>query len=237
MKLEYDRFSFDMPVDDILFVAVSGSHAYGTARPDSDIDLRAVKLPNLRDITSILDNPNKVYRRLENKGTPEEVDIEIVPIVKWLRTLLGGNGNYLENLYQEKMYESGELKGLRELVENYGISKRFAGHYLGFAKSQRKDFYQKWKAKCLLYTYRVLMSGIVLFRDNKYEHNLYKLMEYEHSDYLPDLMDKYVSEKSLINDKVKWEMDNEFDRLSAKLIKYRDESKLPTEPNYEVFDE
>lgn len=34
-----------MPVDlsrDTIFVALAGSHAHGTARPDSDVDLRGV---------------------------------------------------------------------------------------------------------------------------------------------------------------------------------------------------
>jgi len=139
------------------------------------------------------------------------------------------------NHYNKYRYQT--LKELTGMVEEYGLSKRFAGHYLGFAKSQREDFYQKWKVKCLLYVYRVLMSGIVLFRDRKQEHNLYTLMELVPSDYLEPLMTKYVSEKSLINDRVKWEMEKEFDRLTGLLIKYRDESDLPDEPDYDIFDE
>ena len=231
--MKYDRFQFDIPVDDILFISISGSHAYGSARPDSDLDLRAVKMPDVRDVLRIQADLHNV-RRL----TFDEVDIEIVPIVRWLKILLSGNGNYLENIYQEKIYEKDKpTSELAALIKDYGLSKRFAGHYLGFAKSQKKDFYQKWKAKCLLYTYRVLMSGIVLFKYNTCEYNLYRLMEYISSDYLPALMEKYVSEKSLINDKVKWEMEKEFERLTEILIKYRDESKLPEEPDYSAFDE
>ncbi len=194
------------------------------------------------------------------KLTPE-IDIELVPIRKWLRILLKGNGNYLENLWQFKIYPRSskiyidgtdrwnisdiarqnrkykEIEELKGMVMKYGLSKKFRNHYVGFAKSQQKDFYQKNKTKCLLYVYRVLMSGIVLFRDTKVEYNLPRLLELYPSDYVQMLMDKYDSEQSVMNDVITRNIQHEFDAMEETLNMYADKSDLPDKPNYSVFND
>ena len=246
MKLSYDRFKFEFPTRDLLFIAVSGSHSYGTNRPDSDLDLRAVTMPNIRDVLRIDGNVMQNTKR----SIHEEIDIEIVPIVKWLRIILKGNGNYLENLWQPKVFpiwgkmnspsETSKVHMIRELqslVMEHGLSKRFRNHYLGFARSQQKDFYQKWKTKCLLYTYRVLMSGIVLYKDNIVEYDLRELLKICPSSYVQMLMDRYDSEQSIMNDAITRDVQAEFDIMEEVLHQYADESELPDKPDYEPFNE
>jgi len=255
LTLNYDKFSFDVDPKDLLFLAVSGSHSYGTNKPDSDLDLRGVFMPSFRDAIQIQGSSMKTEFY---KLTPD-IDVEFVPIRKWLQILLKGNGNYLENLWQTKVYprsrlvyykkEAGKERDiikLKQLVMQYGLSKKFRNHYIGFAKSQQKDFFQKYKTKCLLYVYRVLLSGIILYKRGVVEFNLPKIIntpEYrvcypisvtKHVDLL---LSNFDNEKSLVNDIFKSRVQTDFDELEHTLNMYADASDLPDKPNYEPFND
>jgi len=253
MLLKYGRFKFELEPKDLLFLAVSGSHSYGTFRPDSDLDLRGVYIPSFKDAIKLQGGGmNTIFK---SKEIADDIDIEFVPIRKWLQIILKGNGNYLENLWQEKVYPNysdlsyhsvvGEkvrmVEELKHLIVKYGLSKKYRNHYIGFARSQRKDFGQKYKTKCLLYIYRVLMSGIVLYRDEEIEYNLHRLIKKvkipETDTNLKFLLNNYQDEKSITTDHVKMRLDDDMDKLTEMLNMYADESALPEKPDYEPFND
>lgn len=248
-KLIYENFSFEIDPVDLLYLAVSGSHSYGTARPDSDLDLRGVYMPSFMD--SIRLEGGGMKTKFESKEIAKDIDIEFVPIRRWLQIMLGGNGNYLENLWQPKvypkptsmpsaMYYNEKMKlisQLKSLTIEHGLSKKFRRHYIGFAHSQRKDFYEKYKTKCLLYVYRVLMSGIVLYRDEVVEYNLPRLLKLVENEHAQFLLDNYTDEKSIVTDHVKMRLEDDIEKLKNDLNHYADESVLPEAPNFEPFNQ
>lgn len=258
IPLSYSGFKFEVDPSDLLFLAVSGSHSYGTARSDSDLDLRGVVFPSFRDAIRLQGSQMKTqFYKLT-----DDIDVEFVPIRKWLQILLKGNGNYLENLWQEKVYpkeyrpwedylveqveKRADIINLKQLVMKHALSKKYRNHYIGFAKSQQKDFFQRYKTKCLLYVYRVLMSGIVLYRHGNVEYNVKEMARnpvYRPSfpadviNHVDILIRNFDNEQSIMNEPFKDRVQKDFDALEHRLNEYCDESDFPDKANYEPFNE
>src|SRR3954469_19992249 len=143
----------------LLFVTVSGAHLYGFSSPDSDYDLRGVHILPVRDIVGLGEGQEtvdfiKVYDGLE-------IDLATYDIRKFLKLLLGKNGNMLEILYSPLVFfttpEHAELKALAMKC----VTRYYAYHYLGFTNNQLKLFLKErsYGIKPLLYLYRGLLCG------------------------------------------------------------------------------
>jgi hypothetical protein len=79
-----------------------GSHLYGTATPDSDIDLKAVYLPAARDLllqrasATIVDSRPKAHGE---RNRPGDVDREVFSLQRYLDLLVGGQPMAIEMLF------------------------------------------------------------------------------------------------------------------------------------------
>jgi len=253
LKLKYKNFpAFNIDAKRPLFVVVSGAHAYGSARPDSDLDVRGVRIPALDWALSLARDESGVEHRFGN------VDVSVHNVYHFLSVLLHGNGTFLENMFEERLYtEEPAFTELRDLVMKHGVTKRFADHYYGLVRSCLRDYNQKKRIKYVLNGYRVAMAGIRLFLTGEVMYNLNDLLKsyswkaiidsFDETNFA-DLLTKYKAESDLImpNEypmpyllETLTEMQKLFDKESSLILGKHTYSRctFPDEPNYAPFNE
>src|SRR5581483_1880616 len=211
----------------LLFVTLSGSHLYGFSSPNSDYDLRGVHVLPVREVIGLQEGKEtidfiKMYGRLE-------IDLATHDIRKFLKLLLGKNGNALECIYSPLVVvtspEHEELKALAMRC----VTRYYAYHYLGFANSQIKP---------LLYIYRVILTGLHLMRTGQLEPNLVRLNEVFKLSYIPDLIARKQAgaERSLLEGADLDFHEAEVARLLGELEASLERSVLPSEPDPQIYD-
>jgi predicted nucleotidyltransferase len=178
-----------------LFVTVSGAHLYGFPSPDSDIDLRGAHLLPLRNVIG-LSLPNEtVERKLDLRGV--EVELVSHDLGKYLRLLVKNNGYILEQIFSPLVVSGADfIAELRPLAERC-VTRYHYHHYRGFFATQR-GFLAKQEpkvVKTLLYSYRVLLTGIHLLRTGEVEAYLPRLAEEYGRPFLADLIAQKREEK------------------------------------------
>lgn len=141
-----------------LVITLSGAHAYGFPSPDSDLDLKAVHVEPTARLLGLSTPPASVDRMEIIDGV--EIDYTSNELKPVLLGVLHGNGNYIERLLGRLLPQaSPDLAGLQPLVRA-ALSRRLAGHYLGFAANQLAAFAKEPTAKKLLYVLRTALTGI-----------------------------------------------------------------------------
>lgn len=224
--------------DPLLFVTLSGSHLYGFSSPDSDYDLRGVHILPVREVIGLREGKEtidfiRVYDGLE-------IDLVTHDIRKFLKLLLGKNGNMLECIYSPLVvYTTPEHEELKALAMRC-VTRSYVDHYLGFAHSQIKLYNKEHphRVKPLLYIYRVILTGLHLMRTGELEPNLVHLNEYAHLASIPDLIARKQAggEHGLLGGSDLAFHDGEMQRLLAELEGSLESSVLPTEPDPQVHD-
>jgi predicted nucleotidyltransferase len=114
----------------IKLLALGGSHAYGLATPDSDVDLRGFATPVARDI--LLDDD------FEQVQTMDEVDMCVYSIAKACKLMAQCNPNMIELLGLDEdsiLIKSEEHKEMCAHPEWF-LSKRAAYTFGGYATAQ-----------------------------------------------------------------------------------------------------
>jgi uncharacterized protein len=156
----------------LIFATISGAHLYGFPSPDSDYDLRGAHMLPLENVLSLDVRDETVQDSCVMGGL--EMDIVSHDAHKFFRMLLKKNGYVLEQLFSPLVIlttpEHEELKALARDC----ITRHHSHHYLGFAETQWRLFSKEEspRVKPLLYTYRVLLTGIHLMRSGEIEANL-----------------------------------------------------------------
>jgi len=216
----------------LLFLTVSGAHLYGFPSPDSDYDLRGVHILSINDVIG-LEAGEETFDSTEMRQG-KEVDLTTHDIRKFFSLLLKRNGYVLEQLYSPLIVHS--TPGFEELKAiGKGCITRYHGyHYLGFAKTQW-DLFNKagsFRVKPLLYTYRVLLTGINLMRTGKIDANIINLNNEFKLSYIDELVNRKIkgTEQSIIENPDVDIHRSEYERLYAELETAMDESQLPGEP-------
>ena len=156
----------------LVFATVSGAHLYGFPSADSDFDLRGIHVLPLTDVIGLA----PARETIEAVGDDGGLDMDLVThdLKKFLTLLLRPNGYVLEQLTSPLVVRTSAAHAeLLELVPRL-VTRRHAGHYLGFAASQQKLFEKgdPRRAKPLLYVYRVLLTGTHLMRTGEVQANL-----------------------------------------------------------------
>jgi uncharacterized protein len=116
-----------------------GSHAFGTANPDSDVDIRGVCIPPRRYLLGL-----SAFEQAEDAQT----DTVIYSLSKFMALALANNPNMLDLLWVNEehvllMDEYGaELRGHRDLF----LSRQVARTYAGYAEHQlqRMEIHYRW---------------------------------------------------------------------------------------------
>jgi predicted nucleotidyltransferase len=170
------------------FATVSGAHLYGFPSIDSDVDLRGTHVLPAAEVVGLRTGPETLTRSWLDDGA--EIDLVTHDIGKFCRLLLQRNGYVAEQLLSPLVVTSSELH--REMVDlaPHCLTRFHAHHYLGFARTQQRVFDTTGELKPLLYTFRVLLTGLHLMRSGEVVADLreLRLLVPEAPDYLGELI-------------------------------------------------
>lgn len=216
----------------LVFATISGAHLYGFPSPDSDFDLRGVHLLPLTTVVSLEEGRQTV----EKGGIYDGLEIDLVThdAAKFFGLMLKRNGYVLEQLLSPLVvYTTPEHEELKAISPGC-ITRHHAHHYLGFAATQWRLFEKESppRVKPLLYTFRVLLTGIHLMKTGEVQANLCILNESAKLSYLDELVHRKQTgaEKGVLDTA---DMDfnrGEYDRFTKELEQAFEESKLPEIP-------
>lgn len=175
----------------LLFATLSGAHLYGFPSPDSDWDLRGAHVLPARTVLGLGGAQHGGEDTIEvTRDHPVELDLVTHDVLKFFGLLLKRNGYVLEQLTSPLVvHTTPEHAEVRALVPGL-VTRYHAHHYLGFAEGQRRLLARETptRVKPLLYTFRVLLTGLHLMRTGEVEANLRVLAGEARLPYLADLI-------------------------------------------------
>jgi predicted nucleotidyltransferase len=217
----------------LVFATVSGAHLYGFPSADSDFDLRGVHLCPVSEVVGLLPEMDTI--EIDNKATMAadgiEFDIVSHDAKKFFTLLLRKNGYVLEQLYSPLVVHTSEAHQELKRIAAGCITRHHAHHYLGFAETQWRLFEKEHprRVKPLLYTYRVLLTGIHLMKTGRVEANLVVLNEEAKLPQVPELVARKLAgpEQSALPEGDFAFHAGEIQRLTGELEAARDRSGLP----------
>jgi predicted nucleotidyltransferase len=148
--------------DRLLFATVSGAHLYGFPSRDSDVDVRGVHLLPVDALIGLREPEETRSRTWERDGV--EMDLVTHDLRKFVRLMLRRNGYVLEQLLSPLVAHTTDAHGELAALAPGVLTTHHAHHYRGFAATQWRLFEKSGELKPLLYTFRVLLTGIHLMR-------------------------------------------------------------------------
>ncbi|MGW4491948.1 nucleotidyltransferase domain-containing protein [Streptomyces sp. NPDC004376] len=171
----------------LLFATVSGAHLYGFPSRDSDVDLRGVHLLPAADLVGLREPEETRSREWVRDGV--EMDLVTHDLRKFVRLMLRRNGYVLEQLLSPLVVHTTDAhKELAALAPGV-LTSHHAHHYRGFAATQWRLFEKTGELKPLLYTFRVLLTGVHLMGTGEVEAHLPTLLgQLDAPGYLPELI-------------------------------------------------
>jgi len=216
----------------LVFTTISGAHLYGFPSPDSDFDLRGVHVLPVEEVVGLETGQETISKEGIYDGL--EIDLVTHDLKKFMGLMLKKNGYVLEQLLSPLVEQTTpaheELKALAPAC----ITRHHAHHYLGFATTQWRLFQKEEppRVKPLLYTYRVLLTGIHLMRTGEIEANLVHLNAEANLPYIPDLIQLKLEgpEKGTLPESDLAFHQKEFTRLETELKQAHETSHLPEQP-------
>ncbi|MEU8949737.1 nucleotidyltransferase domain-containing protein [Streptomyces sp. NPDC048489] len=216
--------------DPVLFATVSGAHLYGFPSRDSDVDLRGVHLLPAAELVGLGEPEETRSRMWDRDGV--EMDLVTHDLRKFVRLMLRRNGYVLEQLLSPLVVHTGEAH--RELVSLAPgvLTRHHAHHYRGFASTQWRLFEKSGELKPLLYTFRVLLTGVHLMRAGAVQADLRALVDEPGApSYLPDLMAAKAEREHGAADVDRERVAGDVERLHGLLDEAQQLSGLPDAPS------
>ena len=235
MKLPVDilrRMVAEQPYP-LVFATVSGAHLYGFPSPDSDFDLRGVHILPAREVLGL--DPGQ--ETIEQGGIHDDLEMDIVShdARKFFALMLKKNGYVLEQLYSPLIVQTSPEHEELKAIGQGCITRHHAHHYFGFGETQWKLFDKERprRVKPLLYTYRVMLTGIHLMRTGRSEANLLVLNDEYKLPQVPELVARKLAgpEQSTLDDADVAFHEREYERLRGLLQHAFDQSTLPEVPS------
>ncbi|GGN43337.1 nucleotidyltransferase domain-containing protein [Streptomyces fuscichromogenes] len=174
--------------DPLLFATVSGAHLYGFPSRDSDLDLRGVHLLPAADLLGLREPEETRSKTWVRYGV--EMDLVTHDLRKFARLMLRRNGYVLEQLLSPLVAHTGDAHRELAALAPGVLTSHHAHHYRGFAVTQWRLFEKTGELKPLLYTFRVLLTGIHLMRSGEVQAHLPTLIGEvpEAPGHLPELI-------------------------------------------------
>lgn len=121
-------------MDTLIFKCVAGSQLYGTATPESDIDIRGVELEDNRYILGLENKEHTVIQSNEDRT--------IYTLKFFAKLLLENNPNIVELLYVDvfdnNVYYRNEWLQFVQVARLYAMSQKIRQTFAGYALSQLK---------------------------------------------------------------------------------------------------
>ncbi|MET7285624.1 nucleotidyltransferase domain-containing protein [Streptomyces sp. NPDC005573] len=216
--------------DPLLFATVSGAHLYGFPSKDSDLDLRGVHLLPAADLVGLREPEETRSRDWVREGV--EMDLVTHDLRKFVRLMLRRNGYVLEQLLSPLVAHTTDAH--RELVSLVPgvLTSHHAHHYRGFAVTQWRLFEKTGELKPLLYTFRVLLTGVLLMRTGEVQAHLPTLLErLDAPAYLPQLIAAKAEHEHGRADVDLARVAADVERLHLALDEAQKTSALPGEPS------
>ena len=161
---------------------------YGFPSPDSDYDLRGVHILPAPEALGLLPTRDTIEVQALRDG--RELDLVTHDARKFFLLMLKKNGYVLEQLYSPLVVHTTPEHEELKAIGHGCITRHHAHHYLGFSETQWRLFHRDRppRVKPLLYTYRVLYTGIHLMRTGQVEANLVRLNEIFRNPCISDLI-------------------------------------------------
>ncbi|MGW7020776.1 nucleotidyltransferase domain-containing protein [Streptomyces decoyicus] len=173
--------------DPLVFATVSGAHLYGFPSRDSDVDLRGAHLLPAAALVG-LHEPDETRTRMWDEGRTE-LDLVSHDLRKFARLLLRRNGYVLEQLLSPLVVHTTPMHDELIALAPDLLTAHHAHHYRGFATTQWRLFEKTGELKPLLYTLRVLLTGIHLMDSGRVQPHLPTLVgEPAAPAYIPELI-------------------------------------------------
>ncbi|MEU5536484.1 nucleotidyltransferase domain-containing protein [Streptomyces sp. NPDC020362] len=210
----------------LLFATVSGAHLYGFPSRDSDLDLRGAHLLPAADLVGLHEPEETRSRTWVRFGV--EMDLVTHDLRKFVRLMLRRNGYVLEQLLSPLVAHTTDAhRELTALVPGV-LTSHHAHHYRGFAVTQWRLFEKTGELKPLLYTFRVLLTGIHLMRSGEVRAHLPTLLEQVAAPgYLPELIAAKAEREHGTADVGHARVEADVERLHATLDEAQAASALP----------
>ena len=122
----------------MLWIGLTGAHAYGFPSPDSDLDLKAVHMADARAVLGVGAGPSPIEHLSVFEG--REMDLSSHDLAQVVHLLLRGNGNMLERLLGPlNLVTTPAGHTLRHLARQ-SLSRRLFYHYRGFFAGMRREY-------------------------------------------------------------------------------------------------
>ena len=219
----------------LVFATVSGAHLYGFPSQDSDVDLRGVHVLPVEEVVGLTTGPETLTRMWDRDGV--ELDLVTHDVVKFARMLLRRNGYVLEQLLSPLVVTTSPAHAELVALAPQCLTRHHAAHYLGFAETQWRLFEKSGELKPLLYTFRVLLTGLHLLRSHEIVCDTAVLAQAvpESPAYLGDLVEaKRAAEHGVLDlatpggaERVRQDVEV----LTALLVEARGTTSLPESPS------
>jgi predicted nucleotidyltransferase len=216
------------------YLSISGSHLWHLNRPDSDLDIRGVYIKPTEEVIGLH----------EGRDTYEEigildgnVDIQLYEIKKVFRMLYNSNGNVVEMLLAPTCFyvDPHTVPMDWEELARMFLTRRLSHYYAGYFQSQRKRAMHNRGSKALVYSYREIMSGVMLMRSSEIIFDFGELRQrFEDTFFKLPLLDEYMDRekwKQPMADTAIWAFEKEWERLVELLKEEKETSSLPVEPD------
>ncbi|WP_405672557.1 DNA polymerase beta superfamily protein [Streptomyces sp. NBC_01530] len=216
--------------DPVLFATVSGAHLYGFPSRDSDVDLRGVHLLPAADLVGLREPEETRSRMWDRDGV--EMDLVTHDLRKFVRLMLRRNGYVLEQLLSPLVVHTTEAHQELAALAPGVLTSHHAHHYRGFAVTQWRLFEKTGELKPLLYTFRVLLTGIHLMRGGEVQAHLPTLLGEvdEAPAYLPELIAAKAEHEHGAADADHARVQADIERLHVVLDEEQATSALPDAP-------
>jgi len=153
----------------LLYLALSGSHAWGLEREDSDIDLRGVYQDPTEQVLSLRPGKDTI------EFSVGKYDVQLYEVKKFFNMLCNHNGNMVRLLWMESFVEYPDVPWFN--LARLFMTKKLRNYYRGYAEGQRKRAMSQRGGKALLYTYSEMFSGLWAMYYGTMEHDFVKLWD------------------------------------------------------------
>ncbi|WP_416962445.1 DNA polymerase beta superfamily protein [Streptomyces sp. Agncl-13] len=216
--------------DPLLFATVSGAHLYGFPSRDSDVDLRGVHLLPTAELVGLREPDETRSRMWLRDGV--EMDLVTHDLRKFVRLMLRRNGYVLEQLLSPLVVHTTDAHQELAALAPGVLTSHHAHHYQGFATTQWRLFEKTGELKPLLYTFRVLLTGIHLMRSGEVQAHLPTLVgEVQAPLYITELIEAKVEREHGDADVDHARVRADVERLHGELDEAQGASVLPDAPS------
>ncbi|MCX5241968.1 nucleotidyltransferase domain-containing protein [Streptomyces prunicolor] len=216
--------------DPLLFATVSGAHLYGFPSRDSDVDLRGVHLLPTAELVGLREPDETRSRMWLRDGV--EMDLVTHDLRKFVRLMLRRNGYVLEQLLSPLVVHTTDAHRELAALAPGVLTSHHAHHYRGFATTQWRLFEKTGELKPLLYTFRVLLTGIHLMRSGEVQADLPTLVgKVQAPSYITELIAAKVEREHGAADVDHARVRADVERLHGDLDEAQGASVLPGTPS------